>query len=189
MSFWQAAKREIHELALAGLFFAAWIGSLMLLKTLILAEYHIEFHQWSLILVGALVLAKVVLVLEHVSLGRWVGERPAWVEVLLRTLLYSAGVFVVLVLEKAFEGRHESGGFGPALSSLFERADAAHVWANTIALSGALLVFNLLSLVRRSVGEGTIAGILLSPPPEPDGGHASEGSPPADTPKQPTREA
>ena len=57
---------------------------IVLLKYLVLAEYQVAFHGLSVALVGALVLAKVVLVLEHVALGQWVRARPAWVDVVLR---------------------------------------------------------------------------------------------------------
>jgi hypothetical protein len=69
MNLRQKLKDEIRAVAVATLYFAAWIGVLVLLKTILLAEDRIEFHGWSLALVGALVLAKVVLVLEHVPLG------------------------------------------------------------------------------------------------------------------------
>jgi hypothetical protein len=116
--------------------------------------------------VGALVLSKVVLVLEHVSLGAWVQARPAWVGVILRTAMYTLGVAVVLALEKGFEGRHEYGGFGPALQQLFQHVDVHHVWVNTIVLSGALLGYNALSVVRCHVGKGGLVRMFLSPLPE-----------------------
>jgi hypothetical protein len=56
MSFRQKLRDEIKAVALATLYFATWIGVLVLLKKLILAEYRIEFHGLSLALVGALVL-------------------------------------------------------------------------------------------------------------------------------------
>jgi len=148
---------------LAALYFGTWIGVLILLKTLMLAEYHIEFHALSLVLVGALVLAKVVLVLEHVPLTSWVRNRPALVDVILRTVLYSFGVFVVLLLEKGFEGSHAHGGFGPALMFLFRHAEVHHVIVNTICLSGALLGYNVLAVVRRQLGEGGLTRLFLSP--------------------------
>jgi|1_EtaG_2_1085319.scaffolds.fasta_scaffold01724_7 hypothetical protein len=166
MSFGQKLMHEIREVAVTTLYFAVWIGVLMVLKVLILAEYQIEFKGLSLVLVGAMVLAKVVLVLEHVPLGSLTRKQPAWVDVLVRTALYSLGVFVVLVLEKAFEGRHEHGGFGPSLMSLFQRADADHVWANAIALCGALLVYNCFYVVKRRLGAGQIARLFLLPLPE-----------------------
>ena len=101
-------RNEIKAVALAGLYFGTWIGVLIILKELVLAEYQIEFRAWSLVLIGTLVLAKVVLVLEHVPLGAWIRTRPALVDVILRTALYALGVFVVLVLEKAFEAGNAS---------------------------------------------------------------------------------
>ena len=165
MSLVQKLKDEIRKVALTTLYFATWIGMLMVLKVLVLEEYRIEFGAWSIDLVGALVLAKVVLVLEHVPLGAWIRTRPAWVDVILRTALYAMGVFLVLLLEKAFEGRHEHGGFGPSLMSVFQHADMPHVWANTICLSGALLGYNLLSVVRRHLGDGGLTRLFLSPLP------------------------
>jgi hypothetical protein len=164
-----AREKLVHELMAlvqAMLYFTVWLGGLVVLKKLVLDEYRIEFQGLSVALVGALVLSKVVLILENVSLGEWVRKQPAWIEVLLRTGLYSAGVFVVLLVEKAFEGRHEYGGFFPSLTSLFQHADINHVVINTICLGGALLGFNVLWVVRRHLGEGGLIRLFLSPLPE-----------------------
>jgi hypothetical protein len=166
MSFQQKLTDEIKAIGIAALYFGCWLAALLLLKSLVLAEYRIAFHGWSLAVVGALILSKVVLVLEHVSLGAWVRARPAWVEVVLRTVIYSLGVAVVLLLEKGFESRHEYGGFGPALQQLFQKADVHHVWANALCLSGALLGYNMLSVVQRHLGKGAVIRIFLSPIPE-----------------------
>jgi hypothetical protein len=166
MSLQQKLKDEIKAVALATLYFATWIGVLMVLKALVLAEYRIEFRGWSLALVGALLLAKVVLVLEHVPLGAWIRTRPALLDVIIRTALYGLGVLVVLLLEKAFEGRHEHGGFVPSLVSVFQHAEIHHVWVNTICLSGALLGYNILSVFRRHLGEGGLIRLFLSPLPQ-----------------------
>lgn len=157
---------EIKAVGLAALYFGCWIAALIWLKQLILAEYRIEFDGMSKALVGALILSKVVLVLEHVPLGAWVRARPAWVDLLLRTLLYAVGVLVVLLLEKSFEGRHLHGGFGPALQAVFRDADLNHVLVNTIGLSGALLGYNLLAMVRRRLGSGGLGRLFLTPLPD-----------------------
>lgn len=166
MSFLQKLKNETKALALAGFYFATWLGVLMSLKWLILADYRIEFHGFSLMLVGVLVLAKVVLVLEHVPLGAWVKNQPALVDVIFRTVLYALGVIVVLLLEKAFDGRHEYGGFSTSLRSVFQHVDIYHVWVNAICLSGALLGYNMLSVIRKYLGEGGLMRLFLSPLPE-----------------------
>jgi hypothetical protein len=172
----QKLKYELKALTLAMLYFGAWIGALLVLKALTLAEYQIAFHGFSLALIGSLVLAKVVLVLEHVPLGAWVRAQPSWVDLILRTVLYSFGVLVVLLIEKAFEGRHEHGGFGPSLGSVFQQAEIHHVWVNTICLSGALLGYNALAVVRRHLGPGGLLRLFRSPLPEEPGAKRTESS-------------
>lgn len=92
-------------------------------QLLFLEDSAIEFQGVSAAVVVTLVLAKVVLILEHFSLGGSLCRQPVWVETVLRTVLDCAGVFVVVLLEKAFEGRHEYGGFGSSLSEVFQHAD------------------------------------------------------------------
>ncbi|WFM72436.1 hypothetical protein [Halomonas sp. CKK8] len=166
-------KKLIHELksvGLATLYFGCWLAPFLLLKQLILAEYQIEFSGMSKAVVGALILSKVVLVMQHVPLGSWVRRQSAWVDVVLRTTLYALGVLVVLLLEKGFEGRHEYGGLIPSLSALFRDLDMPHVWANVICLSGALLGYNILSVIRTRLGVGVLVRMFLTPlPKEPAG--------------------
>jgi hypothetical protein len=164
--FRQKLEKEIRTVALTTLYFAAWFGVLAVLKRLILADHQIEFRGLSLALVGALIVAKVVLVLEYVPLGRWTRKRAALLDVAVRTLLYAAGVAIVLLLERAFEARHEAGGFVSALAKVFQHRDIYLVWANTICVASALFVFNALSVVRHHLGDGQLIPLFLAPLPE-----------------------
>lgn len=163
MSLQEKLKHEISTIILVTLFFAAWLGVLVGLKFLILEDYHIRIGGFSVALIGALVLAKVVLILEHVPLGAWLRNKPVLIEVMLRTFLYACGTLVVMLLEKAFESQHEQGGFGPALMNVFQHRDMPHVLVNTIGLGGALLFYNLLSAINHQLGMGGLARLFLSP--------------------------
>ncbi len=169
MSIAQKLRHEIVAVIVLTLYFGCWLAALVLLKYLVLAEYQIAFHGLTVAVVGALVLAKVVLVLEHVSLGAWVRVQPAWVDVVLRTALYSFGVFVLLLLEKVFEGRHDHDSFGASLIAVFQQVDVIHLWLNTICLTAALLSYNMLSVVRKHLGKGTLLRMFLTPLPEESG--------------------
>jgi hypothetical protein len=59
MGFMQKMKDEFKAVGLAALYFGSWIAALLLLKFLILAEYQIAFHKWSMAVGGALILSKV----------------------------------------------------------------------------------------------------------------------------------
>lgn len=166
MSIQEKLKHELKAVILVTLFFAAWLGIFMGLKILILDGYQIRFGSVSAVLIGALVLAKVVLILEHVPLGGWVKNKPVLVDVILRTVLYAFGTFVVMLLEKAFESRHEQGGFVSALTNVFQHRDMPHIWANTICVTGALLFYNLLSALNHHLGSGGLARVILSPTQE-----------------------
>jgi hypothetical protein len=162
MSIQEKLKHELKAIILVTLFFAAWLGIFMGLKILILEGYQIRFGSVSAVLIGALVLAKVVLILEHIPLGAWVKKQPVVVDVILRTLLYAFGTFLVLLLEKAFESRHEQGGFVSALMNVFQHRDMPHIWADTICVTGALLFYNLLSALNHHLGSGGLARVFLT---------------------------
>lgn len=159
-------KEEARSVGLYTLFFGTWFSVFMLLKSLILAEYEIKAASFSAVLVGALILAKVVLLLEHVSLGAWIRGRPAWVDLVVRTVVYFIGVLVVLLLEKAFDVRHEHGGVLAALARLLRHADVYRVVADAIAAGGALLAFNALSVIRQNLGAGALRRIFRMPLPD-----------------------
>jgi hypothetical protein len=158
-------RQELRSLGLAVGFFGTWIGMLILIKTLLLKGYHIDYFGWSKVVVGTLVLSKVVLVLEHVSLGAWVRARAAWVGTLLRTALYAAGLVAVLALEHGISERGEAGGFVNAVRDGFRTVGVPHLLVNAICLTGALLVYNALGVVRRHLGEGALVRLFLSPVP------------------------
>ena len=166
MSLTGRLQQELKTLVLVALYFICWLAFLLLIKQLLLAEYDIQASGVTKALVGALVLSKVVMILEYVPLGEWLRNRPAWVDVVVRTALYTLGVFVVLLLEKAFEGRHEYGGFGASLAAGFAHADMHHVWLNLVVVSGALLGYNIHTVINRYLGEGGILHLLIEPLPE-----------------------
>jgi hypothetical protein len=166
MSILQKLKEEVVSVTALTVYFGCWLGVLVLLKYLVLAQYQINPGNLTVAFVGAVVLAKVVLVLEHFQIGKRVRKLPAWVDVALRTVLYSFVVFLVLVIERSFEGLHQYGSFAASLTALFRQTSAIHVWTNTICLSAALLSYNMLSVVRKHLGKGALLKMFLVPLPQ-----------------------
>lgn len=153
--------KELKAILLVTLYFLVWFGTLMVIKVLLLQEYKIEFNGLSIVIVGALIAAKSVLILEHVPLG--VNNKPAIVDILLRTFLYLAGVAVILILEHALESRHEYGGFLNALKNLTKSADIYHVLVNVICVFWALFFYNLGSVIKGRLGKGGLLKMMISP--------------------------
>ena len=178
MSVMQKVTRQIKALLMVALYFLCWIAALVLLKQLILAEYHIQFHGLLKALVGALVLAKVVMVLEHVPLGPWVRAQPAWVDAISRTILYALGVIVVLVIERTIEGRSEHGTIIASFKMVFQEIDRNRILANTLGITAALLLFNVMAVIRKHLGGKSLLRLLLMPVPQEPNTNTTRTQPP-----------
>ena len=162
-------KHELKSVLLTTLYFALWFGTLVAIKKLILADYKIPYKGLSIALIGALIMAKVVLLMEYVPLGKWIEKRPAIVDVIVRTLIYGCAVFLVLILEKSFEARHDFGGFFNALTHIGQHPDYPHIWANTICVFWSLLGFNLYAVLKNHFGADGLKQLFWSPPKEKSG--------------------
>ena len=70
-------KHELRQIGLVTLYFFFCFGVVLTLKKLLLAEYQIEFYAISATVVGALVAAKIVVVLDKTRAGtRFDATRP-----------------------------------------------------------------------------------------------------------------
>jgi hypothetical protein len=72
----------------------------------------------------------------------------------------------VLFLERAFEGRHESGSLKASLIAEFHQAHPIHIWLNTVCLAAALFSYNVLSVVRKYLPNDVLVRMLLTPIPD-----------------------
>jgi len=158
-------KKVIHELiviARTATYFAIVFLFMMVMKKLYLKDYDIEFTGISQALIGALIMSKVILLLGLISLGSWVQKQPPIVDVTLRTLMYTIGVLIVVMLEKAFEARHEVSGFGDAITHVLDHRDIYHVWATTLGASASIFFFNVFSIVQRLLGKNGIYKLFFT---------------------------
>jgi hypothetical protein len=152
---------EIKTIARTASYFAIVFILMMVMKTLYLKDYNIDFSGMSQAIIGALIMSKVIILMELISLGPRVQRQPPIVDVILRTLLYTAGVLIVIVLEKAFEKRHEASNYGDAISYVFSHRDIYHVWASTIGAAGSIFVYNAFSVVQRMLGKKGLVNLFF----------------------------
>jgi hypothetical protein len=166
MSVLKKIINEIKTIARTAAYFAIVFILMMVMKKLYLKDYDIEFTGISQALIGALVLSKVVLLMGLISLGSWVKRQPSIVDVSLRTLLYTLGVWIVIVLEKLFERRHDAGGIANSISFLFNHRDIYHVWATTIGSGLSIFVYNAFSVMQEMLGRHGISKLFFKTSPE-----------------------
>ena len=155
---------EIKAIFRTTAYFAIVFLIMMVMKKLNLKDYEIEFTGLSQVLVGSLIMAKVIILMELITLGKWVQSQPAIVDVIIRTLMYTAGVAVVVLLEKAFEARHKVEGFGNAISYVYHNRDFYHVWATTIGAGASIFVYNAFAVIQRAMGKRGVSNLFFKTP-------------------------
>ena len=103
MKFLRWLKKELLEVIPVTLFFFVGFGLVLMLVKLILAQYSIPFSVLSRAMIAALIVGKVVLVLEKVRLEGRFPRAPGWVLVAIKTAFYGSGAVVAAFIERLIE--------------------------------------------------------------------------------------
>ena len=143
-------------------YFAASFFIILFLKKLFLAEYDISITGFSTAIIGALVVAKVVVILDATPLGNLFKNGPLFRNILYRSLLYSFFVGVVVFIERVFHVRHQVVGLKAALVSVVENRDMNHFWATIICIILVFIGYNLTTAINSHLGKGGLSRLLFS---------------------------
>jgi hypothetical protein len=161
MSIAKFIKHEAKELLIVTLFFLLGFLLVLGLFKLMLADYNIQFNTCTKALVGALVLAKVVLILRGRAFMQALPNHYGIVRVLYKTIIYLVGVFVILTLERVVEAYGDAGGFLTALKHIAETRKIYHVMAVTLLVGVLLTAFNCWEELLREVGRERVVDAFL----------------------------
>jgi hypothetical protein len=155
-------RHEVREIGLVTLYFLTCFLFFLSLKKLSLAQYDVEIKVFHQALIGALVVAKVVVLLEKTSFGSRFRSATPFVHVLWRSLCYTAIVFVVTLAERLFDLYRENSELPRALSELWAGRDIHHFLAFNICAGLSFLIYNCFSEVDRHLGEGGLRRLFFS---------------------------
>jgi len=156
-------KHEVKQIGLVTLYFFLCFGVVLTLKKLLLAEYQIEFYAMSATVVGALVAAKIVVVLDKTRAGtRFDATHPLWLSVLYKTVVYSLAAAAVLGLDRVFHAYRETGQLGQALTEVWMHRDRNVILAKVICIGLAFAGYHLYAGLDRRLGEGTLRRLVMT---------------------------
>jgi hypothetical protein len=163
MSIQKKIIKEVRLILRTATYFAIVFVVMMVMKKLYLEDYHIEFTGLSQALIGALIMSKVIILMDLIKPPNWVLNQPPIADVILRTIMYTVGVAIVIILEKAFERRHEPGSYGDAIKYIFSHRDIYHVWATTIGVSSSIFIYLAFSILQRMLGKNALTAFFILP--------------------------
>ena len=162
MSTTERLRHELREIGLVTLYFLACFLFFLSLKALFLDEYAIRVPVLGTAVVGALVLAKVVVILDKTSVGERFGSSRVLAHVLWRSLVYTAIAFVVTLAERLFDLYRKSGDLSAALTGVWAEEDADHFLAMNLTVGLTLVVYNVFTEVGRHLGAHGLRDLFLA---------------------------
>ena len=162
MSTAERLRHELREVGVVTLYFLACFLFFLSLKALFLDEYSIEIPVLGTAVVGALVLAKVVVILDKTSVGERFGSSRVLAHVLWRSLVYTAIAFVVTLAERLFEFYRKSGDLSAALSDVWAGEDVDHFLAMNLTVGVTLVAYNAFTEIGRHLGAHGLRDLFLA---------------------------
>lgn len=156
------AHEVVHDIVPKVIFFFVAFLIIFLLFKLFVAQYSIQYTAFTRAAVAALILGKVVPLLDWLAArwGSWRPRRIVWI--LARTIVYAFLVIALGTAERLFVAAREERSLALAFQQVWSTADGHHFLGLVLLLSlvvGAYLTAQELNVVLG--GEGSFRRILL----------------------------
>jgi hypothetical protein len=163
MGMLSVVKREARHTGGVALYLFFCFGIITTLKKLFLTVHQIEFSALVPAVIGALALAKVVVVLDLTPVATRLDTRyPIWVAALYKTLFYCAVSAPVLFAERVWHSYGETGALGDAVLQAWKNTDQNLVLAKVIVIGLVFACYHLYQGIDRRLGQDKLWRMILS---------------------------
>lgn len=162
MSVADRVRHEVREIGLVTGYFLLWFLLFLTLKKLVLAEYQIHVSVVGTAVVGALVIAKIVVLLENTPIAAGFRSSLVVLNVLWRSGSYTAVVLAVLLAERLFHAYRAQDDLSAAVSEIWATRDVHHALAMAISIGMAFVIFNGSVEIDRRLGSGGLRRLFFS---------------------------
>ena len=152
---------EVRELLPAFFFFLVAFNIIVITDALTTEQYGIQPFRLMAAVIGALLVAKALLLANHLPFLNAFPGRPLIFNTLWKTMLYVMAALVVLYMEKLTELTIRHGSVVLANRHLFGDMQWPRFWAVQIWLAVMLLVFAALQDLTTYLGHGRLRQILI----------------------------
>ena len=146
-------KHELLEVVFPMIFFFVAFNVITYTKKLMLEQYGIEFSGFVAAAVGALIVAKVVLIADRIPFINKYPDKPLIYNVVWKTVIYIFVTFVVRFLEYLLPLWWKHRSLGIAADRLWDETIWPHFWAIQIWLFCLFFVYVSFRELARTLGE------------------------------------
>ena len=155
----------IREMAPVVLFFFIAFLLIFVMFKLFVSQYEIEFSAFTKAAIAALILGKVVPLLDWAQSGyRFDGYRRA-VVIACKTFIYGLVVIVLGIGEKVFHSVREAGSLRDGIGRVVANADLDRFLGLVLLISLTVGSFLTMQEISRAMGKGALFRLFFEPPP------------------------
>jgi len=152
--------REVREVLPATILFLCLFHMIALTKAVALGDYRSSALRATTATVGALIVAKAILVVEALPITRLFPSHRA-LHILCKTLLFGAMALLFRFVEELIELASKHGGVAAATKVIFHEISWPLFWVLTLWVFGGLLIYALASELVRAVGPEKVKEIFF----------------------------
>jgi fumarate reductase subunit C len=158
----QKVVHEVREYFVMAFYLYVVFALLLVYKSMILAEHHIDFVRHGVALISALALAKVMLTAQELHLAEWFSEAPLIYPTLVKSFAFTIVLACFKIAEEVVVGRFHGKSFHESIADL-----GGGTWRGILTLA-VLLCFMLIPFfgfteLRRVFGSDRLVGVFFRP--------------------------
>jgi hypothetical protein len=157
----EAIKKELKKIGSLALFFFLAFGYILLIMKLFLEEYSITTYVLGKAILGAIIAAKTVAILDVALKLEWLENRPRYLSVLYRTFVYTLAALILGSIEGFLEAYRGTRVISQAMAKFWQRESFSQILAVTLCLAVVFCLHNLWQEIDRYWGKGTLRKFFL----------------------------
>jgi len=161
---WATVKHEFHEVLPPTIFFFISFHIVVLDRALMLREYGLQLFAVAGATVGALLVAKVVLIADKLPIINRFPEKPLMYNVVWKTAIYVGVSLLLHYLEHLIPVWWRLGSFAAANEHIGQNIVWPHFWAIQLWLVVLIFVYCALRELIRVVGRERVRQIFFVTP-------------------------
>lgn len=159
----QRLKEEFLSIIPTAIFFFVAFQLLAITRSLILEQYGIEVSTFLAATLGALIVAKVVMIVDLLPFVNRFPEKPLAYNIVWKTILYVLAAFVVRYAEHLIHFLRKYGDISVANSRLLDEVIWPHFFMVQIWLCVLFLMYCTLRELIRVLGHERVRAMFFGP--------------------------
>jgi fumarate reductase subunit D len=155
---------EFLEILPAVLFFFIGLMVILAMLKLFISQYSIEFYAFSRAAIGALILGKVILLMDWAESGRRASAYPRAVVIACKTLIYGLAVITLGIGERIFHSYRRVGDLRDAVGIVIANANLDRFLGCVLLISLLVSAYLTMEEISRAMGKGVLFRLFFKPP-------------------------